>query len=83
MFFHTFLCYLGHYLQPRHKGCKMNINSHDLLTEISIDNYSFNFEMKRSFMAKKFYPEKGGDKRVMPLINEGYELLNSNREKSL
>jgi hypothetical protein len=183
--FPYFLGYLGNNRQPRHKGGKMNIDGHDILTKISIDNYSFNvtwaadnetccilwikdtnkmeqfealgsfsqfekrniFEFviryvtnhylreeiskrrfqlyienlsptyfdeiqklnhkekirafsnlynldsvidesadlkwKRSFMAKKFHPDKGGNKNVMALINEGYELLKSNKEKPL
>jgi len=35
---------------------------------------------KRRCMAKKFHPDKGGDKRAMALINEGYELLNAKKD---
>lgn len=34
---------------------------------------------KRRWMAKKFHPDKGGDKRVMALINEGYDYLKSKK----
>ncbi|MFP4668414.1 MAG: hypothetical protein ACOCQI_06575 [Desulfosalsimonas sp.] len=34
---------------------------------------------KRRRMAKKFHPDKGGSKRAMAVINEGYDLL---KEKS-
>jgi len=30
---------------------------------------------KRGCMAKKFHPDKGGNKQAMAVINEGYELL--------
>ncbi len=36
---------------------------------------------KRRLMAKKFHPDKGGNKQAMTLINEGYELLKARREK--
>jgi hypothetical protein len=38
---------------------------------------------KRRLMAKKFHPDKGGDKQAMTLINEGYEYLKSREGKQL
>jgi hypothetical protein len=37
---------------------------------------------KRRVMAKKFHPDKGGNKRAMALINEGYEFLKSKKKNS-
>jgi hypothetical protein len=38
---------------------------------------------KRRAMAKKFHPDKGGNKQAMTLINEGYEFLKSRKNKPL
>jgi hypothetical protein len=48
----------------------------------SVIDESADLKWKRSIMAKKFHPDKGGDKKVMALINEGYELLISNKENT-
>lgn len=49
----------------------------------SVIDEALNLKWKRSYMAKKFHPDKGGDKKAMALINEGYELLKLKKEKSI
>jgi hypothetical protein len=41
----------------------------------SVIDEALDLKWKRSIMAKKFHLDKGGEKKAMPLINEGYELL--------
>ncbi|MCF8037872.1 MAG: hypothetical protein K9K79_01015 [Desulfohalobiaceae bacterium] len=41
----------------------------------SVLDEAANLRWKRRCMAKRFHPDKGGDKTTMALINEGYELL--------
>jgi len=35
---------------------------------------------KRRIMAKKFHPDRGGNKQAMTLINEGYEFLKAKKQ---
>jgi hypothetical protein len=48
----------------------------------SVIDEATNLKWKRSFMAKKFHPDIGGDKKAMALINEGYELFKSKKGKA-
>ena len=47
----------------------------------SVIDEAADLRWKRRCMAKKFHPDKGGDKQTMALINEGYELLKSKIQK--
>ncbi len=38
---------------------------------------------KRRCMAKRFHPDRGGDKEAMKLINEGFEFLKSRKDRTL
>ncbi len=45
----------------------------------SVIDEAADLNWKRRLMAKKFHPDRGGDKKTMALINEGYELLKSKK----
>ncbi|MCF8109546.1 MAG: hypothetical protein K9J81_11220 [Desulfohalobiaceae bacterium] len=47
----------------------------------SVIDEAADLRWKRRCMAKKFHPDKGGDKETMALINEGYEILKSKTRK--
>ncbi|MFO7838397.1 MAG: J domain-containing protein [Desulfosalsimonadaceae bacterium] len=48
----------------------------------SVIDEAVDLAWKRRLMAKKFHPDRGGNKQAMTLINEGYELLRSKKENS-
>ncbi len=49
----------------------------------SVIDEAADLRWKRRCMAKKFHPDKGGDKEAMALINEGYEILKSKTRKPI
>ena len=49
----------------------------------SVIDEAADLRWKRRCMAKKFHPDKGGDKEAMALINEGYEILKSKTRKPM
>jgi hypothetical protein len=49
----------------------------------SVIDEAADLRWKRRCMAKKFHPDKGGDKETMALINEGYEILKSKTRKPM
>ena len=55
----------------------------NLYTLDSAIDEAADLKWKRRYMAKKFHPDKGGDKMAMALINEGYQLLKSKKGQSL